>query len=136
MCPNRGDRRFLQYETPRPRIRGCCLYTNSTPYLYKEDTIAKCTLYCARRKKKASPICKDLQLLSLENLLEHFFNESKKFPPDNNKLPSRLQLGGVWFMKMKTIFIAQASERKMLPFTFMELVKTSLVGKNENGFRK
>jgi len=25
LCSNRGDRRFLQYDTPRPLIRGCCL---------------------------------------------------------------------------------------------------------------
>lgn len=32
-CSNRGDRRFLQYETPRPLIKGCCLNIKSTPYL-------------------------------------------------------------------------------------------------------
>jgi hypothetical protein len=52
LCSNRGDRRFLQYETPRPLIRGCCLYINSTPYLFKEDPIAKCTFCCAGRNGK------------------------------------------------------------------------------------
>lgn len=69
-CSNRGERRFLQYETPRPLIKGSRLNNSSTPYLLtiKQRLNSPIHPLLCMKKSKAPPVYEDLQLPSTRSL--------------------------------------------------------------------